>query len=88
MHNPAEQLVLTQKAWNAGQQWWYDTTTGVRGVSPHHEAVVDFTVRKLLDMVSPANFGTTNPELLERMLRDYLLGERSSVALTAITCPI
>jgi polyhydroxyalkanoate synthase subunit PhaC len=117
LHNPAEQLALTQKAWNAGQQWlgyamqahqtgctpciepmvqdtrfaharwqdwpfnamgqlflltqqwWHDATTGVRGVSPHHEAVVEFTVRQLLDMVSPANFVTTNPEVLERTVQ-------------------
>ncbi|MDO9197396.1 alpha/beta hydrolase [Rhodoferax sp.] len=48
------------------QQWWQDATTGVRGVSPHHEAVVSFTIRQLLDMVSPANFVWTNPEVLER----------------------
>lgn len=117
LHNPAEQLALAQKAWNAGQQWlgyamqahqtgctpciepmvqdtrfaharwhdwpfnamgqlflltqqwWHDATTDVRGVSPHHEAVVDFTVRQVLDMVSPANFVTTNPEVLERTVQ-------------------
>jgi polyhydroxyalkanoate synthase len=48
------------------QQWWQDATHGVRGVSPHHEAVVSFTVRQWLDMVSPANFWLSNPEVLER----------------------
>lgn len=48
------------------QQWWHDATLGVRGVSPHHESVVNFTVRQMLDMVSPANFWTINPEVLER----------------------
>ncbi|MCO4087587.1 MAG: alpha/beta fold hydrolase [Limnohabitans sp.] len=48
------------------QQWWQDATQGVRGVSPHHEAVVSFTVRQMLDMVSPANFWLSNPEVLER----------------------
>ena len=48
------------------QEWWQDATTGVRGVSQHHEDVVSFTVRQLLDMVSPANFVWTNPEVLER----------------------
>ncbi|MGD1878187.1 MAG: PHA/PHB synthase family protein [Kiloniellaceae bacterium] len=47
------------------QQWWQEATTGVRGVSKHHEAVVSFTARQLLDMVSPSNFVATNPELLE-----------------------
>lgn len=48
------------------QQWWQDATTGVRGVSHHHEDVVSFAVRQLLDMISPANFVWTNPEVLER----------------------
>ncbi len=48
------------------QQWWQDATTGVRGVSHHHEDVVSFTVRQLLDVISPANFIWTNPEVLER----------------------
>jgi len=48
------------------QQWWQDACLGVRGVSPHHEAVVNFTVRQVLDMFSPANFWLSNPEVLER----------------------
>jgi polyhydroxyalkanoate synthase len=49
------------------QQWWQDACLGVRGVSPHHEAVVHFTVRQMLDMFSPANFWPSNPEVLERI---------------------
>ena len=48
------------------QQWWQDATTGVRGVSAHHEDVVSFTVRQWLDIFSPANFIGTNPEVLQR----------------------
>lgn len=48
------------------QRWWHEATTGVRGVSPHHESVVNFTARQCLDMLSPANFVMTNPEVLER----------------------
>ena len=43
------------------QQWWHRATTGVRGVSPHHEDVVTFTVRQWLDMLAPSNFLLTNP---------------------------
>lgn len=53
------------------QQWWQDATHGVRGVSPHHEAVVSFTVRQMLDMVSPANFWLSNPEVLARTQRTH-----------------
>jgi len=46
------------------QQWWWNATTGVRGVSPHHEDVVTFAVRQMLDLWSPSNFPWTNPEVL------------------------
>jgi polyhydroxyalkanoate synthase len=51
------------------QQWWYNATTGVRGVTPHHEQVVTFGARQLLDMVSPSNFVWTNPEVLGETCR-------------------
>jgi polyhydroxyalkanoate synthase len=47
------------------QQWWHNATTGVRGVNPHHENVVNFVTRQMLDVVAPSNFMATNPELLE-----------------------
>ncbi|MGO8865498.1 MAG: PHA/PHB synthase family protein [Alphaproteobacteria bacterium] len=47
------------------QQWWHNATTGVHGVSRHHEQVVSFATRQLLDIVSPSNFVATNPELLQ-----------------------
>jgi polyhydroxyalkanoate synthase len=52
------------------QQWWHNATTGVGGVSKHHEQVVSFVARQLLDMVSPVNFVPTNPEVLEATLRE------------------
>ena len=48
------------------QQWWYNATTGVRGVSRVDERIVEFTMRQLLDLVSPSNFIWTNPEILEK----------------------
>ena len=52
------------------QQWWHNATTGVRGVTRQHEKIVAFGARQFLDMVSPANFIGTNPEVLERTLRE------------------
>ena len=48
------------------QQWWHNATTGIRGVTKHHEAMVEFVARQILDMVSPSNFLATNPEVLRQ----------------------
>lgn len=45
------------------QNWWHCATTDVRGVSRHHEEVVDFVLRQILDMLSPSNSPLTNPEV-------------------------
>jgi len=52
------------------QQWWHAATTGVPGVSRHHEAMVNFGARQILDVFSPSNFLATNPELLEQTRRE------------------
>jgi polyhydroxyalkanoate synthase len=52
------------------QQWWHNATTGISGVSKHHEKVVEFAARQLLDIVSPSNFLATNPEALNRTLAE------------------
>ncbi len=48
------------------QQWWHNATTGIRGVTKHHETMVEFVSRQMLDMVSPSNFLATNPEVLRQ----------------------
>lgn len=47
------------------QHWWQGATTNLGGVSKHHEDVVCFAARQFLDMVSPANFPFTNPDVIE-----------------------
>ncbi len=61
---------LFSQAFLLSQQWWHSATTGIGGVSPHHEQVVSFMTRQLLDTVSPVNFIATNPEVLSVTLRE------------------
>ena len=73
------------------QQWWGEAMTGVRGVSSHHEDVVEFSARQLLDMVSPSNFVATNPQVLREtvasagmnLARGFANWQRDALALLA-----
>lgn len=49
-----------------GQQWLHNMTHEVPGVMKHHEEVVSFAARQMLDMVSPSNNPWTNPEIIAR----------------------
>jgi len=47
------------------EQWWHYATTGIQGMSSHHEDVAAFGARQVLDIFSPSNFLMTNPEVLK-----------------------
>jgi polyhydroxyalkanoate synthase len=60
---------LFAQAFLLNEQWCHEATTGVRGVAPRNEAIVEFSVRQVLDMLAPSNFAATNPEVLDKAFR-------------------
>ena len=60
---------LMAQAFLLGEQWWHKAATGVCGVTKQNEAIVEFSLRQVLDVSSPSNFAATNPEVLQKSFR-------------------
>jgi polyhydroxyalkanoate synthase len=58
---------LLQQSFLLSQHWWDAATRDVAGVTPHHEDVVRFMGRQILDMLAPTNFILTNPVVQRRV---------------------
>jgi polyhydroxyalkanoate synthase len=58
---------LYQQSFLLLQQWLDVATRNTGGVSGHHEEVVRFTLRQMLDMIAPTNFIATNPLVQQRI---------------------
>jgi polyhydroxyalkanoate synthase len=60
---------LVSQAFLLGQQWWDAAGAAVPGVTAHHEAMVRFAARQLLDTIAPSNFIATNPVLQAKVIQ-------------------
>ncbi len=61
---------IIQQTFLLQQQFLDVATLSVKGVSERHRNIVNFCTRQALDMMSPSNFALTNPEVIEKTVRE------------------
>jgi len=66
-----EPFRFSQQVFLLAEQWWSAATHDVPGMTHHHQHVVSFSARQLLDVVAPTNSPWTNPEVLQRTAATY-----------------
>jgi len=58
------------KGYELAREWVGELTSGVEGVSARHEKLVAFLSLQIVELLSPANFPLTNPEVLAATKRE------------------
>ena len=67
-HYPFNVMV---RSFLSAERWWELATRDVRGVSRHHEEVVSFIARQIVDVAAPSNFIATNPEVIAQTQAEF-----------------
>jgi polyhydroxyalkanoate synthase len=63
-------FILMSQSFLLAQQWWANAATGIPALSERRKDIMNFATRQLLDVVSPANFLFTNPEVLNATVNE------------------
>ncbi len=58
-------FALIQQGFLLQEAWWQAATSGLPGVTKSHQDIVAFTMRQVLDVMSPSNLPWLNPEVLQ-----------------------
>jgi polyhydroxyalkanoate synthase len=71
------------QAHQTSKDWWHEAGSGVAGVSESHQELVKFITGQVLDMLSPANFLLTNPDVQQETIQKKGLNLARGVKLLA-----